>query len=57
MPRISGKFHGVITPTRPMGTRSDTENRPAWLVGSTSPVAREARPAASVSSLAEAAIS
>ena len=57
MPSTSGKFHGVMTPTSPTGSRSDSENRPACPVGSTSPVAREASAAASVSSLTAAPIS
>jgi hypothetical protein len=57
MPRTSGKFHGVITPISPTGIRIDSEKRPAWPVGKTSPVAREASPAASISSLAAAPIS
>ena len=57
MPRTSGKFHGVMTPTSPSGIRSDNEKRPACPEGSTSPVAREASAAASVSSLAAAEIS
>ena len=57
MPRTSGKFHGVMTPTTPTGIRSERENRPAWPDGSTSPTAREASPAASISSLVAAEIS
>ena len=57
MPSTSGKFHGVITPTSPTGTRSQMESRPGCVVGTSSPGEREASAAASMSSLVAAAIS
>ena len=52
MPRMSGKFHGVITPTTPTGTRSAMLRRLVLWEGRISPTAREVSAAASYSSLA-----
>ena len=60
---IARKVAGTAQGLKALGVRKGdriailSENRPAWLVGRISPVAREARPAASVSSLAAAPIS
>jgi hypothetical protein len=35
--RISGKFHGLITPTTPSGTRRAIDSRPGSLAGSSCP--------------------
>ena len=52
MPRMSGKFHGVIAPTTPTGTRSAMLTRLVLCDGRISPTARTVSPAASCSSLA-----
>ena len=52
MPRMSGKFHGVIAPTTPIGTRSAMLTRVGLCDGRISPTAREVSAAASYSSLA-----
>ena len=52
MPRISGKFHGVMTPTTPRGMRPATLTRVGLCDGMIEAVARDVRPAASKSSLA-----
>jgi hypothetical protein len=48
--RICGKFHGLITPTTPSGTRRAMLSRPASLVGSRWPHGWVGRAAASHSS-------
>ncbi len=54
IPRTNGKFHGVIAPTTPTGTRWTRLSLPGLWDGTTSAVAREVSPAASQSSFAPA---
>ena len=52
MPRISGKFQGVMQPTTPRGIRSATLMRVGLCDGITCAIGRDVSPAASNSSLA-----
>ena len=52
MPRMSGKFHGVIAPTTPRGIRSAMLYRPGSCDGMMCEIARDVSPAASNSSFA-----